>query len=46
MSYERAEQPLSCSALEDMSIPAPDGDHDERIVRGYLFICLQPEELR
>jgi hypothetical protein len=22
----------------------PDGDHDDRVVRGYLFICLQPAE--
>jgi hypothetical protein len=23
----------------------PDGDHDGRVTRGYLFICLQPAEL-
>jgi hypothetical protein len=22
----------------------PDGDHDGRVARGYLFICLQPAE--
>jgi hypothetical protein len=22
----------------------PDGDHDDRVTRGYLFICLQPVE--
>jgi hypothetical protein len=44
MPYERAEQPLSYSALEDTGVPALDGDHDGRVGRGYLFICMQPTE--
>jgi hypothetical protein len=38
------EQPLSRSVLKDTCARTPNGDHDGRVDKGYLFICLQPAE--
>jgi hypothetical protein len=37
------EQPLSRSVLEDTRA-CPNEDYDGRVIRGYLFNCLQPAE--